>query len=125
MKITLRELHWTGRPTIDKLGEQKPKSAKLAYKLSRIVAAARPELDLMETAERDLLLKYGTLVDPENGRWNITPETSPEFEEQWNGLHSTEIELWGDPIKIDSLDGDLDLTVNDYSKLGWLFTDED
>ena len=110
---------------IEKLGEQKPSSAKLAYRLSRIVTSMRSEHDLLNKAQLDLLKTHGSLIDPDKGTWELEAEKRESFETEWRALLETEIEIWGDPIKVDDLDGHLALTVDDYTRLEWLFSDTD
>jgi hypothetical protein len=130
IKLTLKQIHESTRtvngfgPAIDNLAEQKPKTAKLAYKLSRIVESVRSEHERLLKTQSTLLQEYGTLIDPATGQWAIADEKGPEFNEQWGGVLEQEVEVWGDPIKIDSLNDELTLTVDDYARLGWLFTDE-
>jgi hypothetical protein len=131
IKLTLKQIHESTRavngfgPALESLAEQKPKTAKLAYRLSRIVEGIRSESERLSKTQATLLQEYGTLIDPETGQWAIATEKNEEFNEQWNGVLEQEVEVWGDPIKIDSLNDELTLTVNDYSRLGWLFTDSD
>jgi len=120
MKITLKNLH-EGIGAINELAEQKPGSAKLAYKLSRIVSSARAEYELLNKAQLELLQKHGTLVDQQTGQWAVDWDKRAEFEVEWQGLLENEIEIWGDPIKVDDLDGQLTLSIDDYARLQWLF----
>ena len=120
MKITLKDLH-EGIGAINELAEQKPSSAKMAYKLSRVVSSARAEYELLNKAQLDLLQKHGTLTDPQTGQWAVDWEKRAEFEVEWQGLLETEVEVWGDPIRIDDVDGQLSLSVDDYARLKWLF----
>jgi hypothetical protein len=124
MKITLKQLH-VGMPVLSELAEVKPKSAKLAYRLSRIITSARSEHELLQKAQLDLLQKNGTLTDPEKGQWDVPLENRPDFEVEWSSLLETEIEVWGDPLDVNTLDGELPLSVDDYTRLEWLFNDSD
>jgi hypothetical protein len=123
MKISLKALHESGT-ALTSLAEQKPKTAKLAYKLSRVVSSARSESELLAKTQLDLLQKFGKLSEPEAGRWTVEPERRVEFDQQWADLLETEVEVWGDPIKIDTLDGELNLSIDDYARLQWLFNDD-
>lgn len=123
IKLTLKQVH-ESTAAMTSLGAQKPRTAKLAYKLSRIVDSMRSESERLVKTQATLLQEYGTLIDPETGQWAIATERNEEFNEQWQGVLEQEVEVWGDPIKIDSLDGELSLSVDDYSRLGWLFSDD-
>jgi len=107
------------------LGDAKPKSPKLAYKLGRIVKFARDEAGTLADAQTKLLELHGTPVDGMPGQFEIPAENRAAFNAGWKDLLSTEIEWWGDPIDVGTVDGDLALSVADYAALGWLFTDSD
>jgi hypothetical protein len=122
MKITLGELHQS-TPAFDSLATQKPQSAKVGYKLGRIVKSARDEVATLATAQNALLEKYGTPINGSGGQYEVPPENRKEFAATWNDLLTTEVEVWGDPFELSEIDGQLNLSIDEFARLGWLFRD--
>jgi hypothetical protein len=123
LKLTLNDLN-NSIAAINALADAKPKSAKVAYKLGRIVKSARDEAQLLADSQTKLLEEHGNPVADQPGQWQIDPDTRTEFNTAWSDLLTAETTVWGDPFPLSEIEGQLDLTVDQYSRLWWLFVDD-
>jgi hypothetical protein len=124
MTITLAQLH-TSMVLLNKMFEAKldRETAKTAFRLSRTIKSARDEAQLLSEAQLKLLQDNGTPVNGNDGQWEIEELKREEFASAWNGLLTTEVELWGKKFEAEELDGlfkRLEFTVAEIGRLEWM-----
>lgn len=121
MKITLKQLDasWASLQHVAQLSL----SAKVSYRLSRILASAESEYKVMRKAVDDLFRKYD--AEEKDGRLIITDaEKVAAFQPELDGLMAETVNLWGEPIKIEML-GDAEVSPAVLMPLlDWLIEDE-
>jgi hypothetical protein len=119
MKITLKQLN-ESFASLGKFANDESLTIKQRYWLSRIAGAAESEMTRLEKARVEAVKKYGEAKD---GNWNVTPARMPEFEAEMNEALAAEIDLPGDPIKLDALSEAVKLTALDLTRLSWLIVE--
>lgn len=85
--------------------------AKVAWSISRLLRSAESEIQSFNDTRMDLLRKYGEkdengeLVTDERGNCRVPQEQLGQFNVELNELAQTEVEINGNKIPIDQLDG--------------------
>ena len=120
--ITLGELQ-ASVPALQQLATEKF-TAKVAYRLSRILKSAESEMTSLKTAHFDLVKKLGVKVEGEGDQWRVLPENLEKFNEEMAGLLSEAAHVWGDPQDI-SLLGEVELEPRLLAALDWLIIDSE
>ena len=82
----------------------------LAFKIARLARELNKEMDTFNEQRRKLLEKYcvrdedGNLKQLENGNVQVIPEKISEFNEEFNSLLATEVEINADKLPMDQID---------------------
>lgn len=118
MKLTLKQLR-ESYAVLENVATQKPKSAKLGYRLGRILRSAQSEMEGLHKAHIELLEAYGAEKNGE-GVLQCPKASLVDFNPAFDELLTTEIELWGEPLTVDEIDGQLELSGIEYAILDWL-----
>lgn len=102
MQITLEKL-FLAQSGLTKLLSQ-DLSVAMAFRLSRLLKAAKPELDSLEESRIKLVRQYGVEVVSE-GKTNIQvpPDKMPQFTEELQKLTSVQINLDFEPISLQDI----------------------
>ena len=115
--------------TLQKLA-QKDFKAKLAWTIARLLKAADAEIQGFQETRMELIKKYGEkdengeLITDENGNCKISPETTSNFNVEFNDLINSEIEINANKIRIELLE-DVDFTPSEMAILEpFIETDE-
>lgn len=116
MKITLKQLT-ESFASLGKFASDEALSIKQKYWLSRIAGAAEKEMQSFERVRLVLVKKYG---DEKGDMWTVPPANLESFQAEFDDLLTAEIELPGDPIKLDTLPEAIKLTALDMTRLEWL-----
>lgn len=94
---------------------------KLAYKLSKIVRAAKTENDALSDSLIELMAKCGF----KQGESNVPIEAIEEFNRQSKKfMTATTCDLWGDPIQYSEIAELVNLSPLDLAELDWLIVDD-
>lgn len=94
---------------------------RMAYKISKIIKAVNNELTTFDEFRNKLLNKYGT--DAGEGKFSISAENVPLFQEDIKSLLETEVTLEFNRITLDDL-GSIKLSSRDLSTLDYLIVEE-
>lgn len=100
----------------------KPLKAKSAYATARILKAADQEMTSFNDTRMELVRKYGIkdenneLILDENGNAQIDLEHRNAFNEEFNELLQSSIEINANKIRLDDL-GDIDFTPSEMAQL--------
>lgn len=116
MKITLKQLT-ESFASLGKFANDEALSIKQKYWLSRIAGAAEKEMQSFEKVRLELVKKHG---DEKGDMWTVPPANLESFQAEFDDLLTAEIELPGDPIKLDTLPEAIKLTALDLVRLEWL-----
>ena len=116
MKVSLGEVYMS-TAVMNKLIEA-PLSAKLSFRLARVMREMNDALKTLEEERTKLIKKFGK--DNGDGSIAVTEENKNLFLEEFNTLLDEEIETSWDKIEPEVL-GDTPLSVADVSKIGFLF----
>src|SRR5262252_1701243 len=120
MQITLWQLNESYQALVRLAQGEFPKSQhKLAYRLSKVMKAAKSELEAATESMNDLMRKCGF----EPGAQDVAPAKLLDYQIQFKDfMTGTTCDLPGDPIQLDDL-GDLSVTAFDLALLDWLIQD--
>ena len=116
MKITLKQLT-ESFASLGKFANDEALSIKQKYWLSRIAGAAEKEMQAFEKHRLELVKKHG---DERDGQWTVPPAKMTAFQAEFDDLLTAEVDLPGDPIKLDTLPEAIKLTALDLTRLEWL-----
>jgi len=116
MKITLKQLNESFAP-LGKFANDEALTVKQKYWLSRIAGAAEKEMQTLEKHRTDLVKKHG---DEKDGNWTVPAAKMAAFQAEFDDLLTAEVDLPGDPIKLDTLPEAIKLTALDLTRLEWL-----
>ena len=119
MKVKLGQI-FAANPILGKLVEQQL-PIRVAYRLTRLITRLNEEYYALDSQRIKLLEEYGTPVDGVEGQFQFTPENQAKFQEQFNELLSEDVELDWQPISIDDLGRQTNLSVKELSSIGFLF----
>tara|TARA_Y100001963_G_scaffold160166_1_gene268533 strand:+ start:3964 stop:4380 length:417 start_codon:yes stop_codon:yes gene_type:complete len=119
MKVKLGQIY-AANPILGKLVEQQL-PIRVAYRLTRLITKLNDEYDALDTSRIKLLEEYGTPVDGVEGQFQFTPENQVSFQEEFNNLLSEDVDLDWQPISIDDLGRQTNLSVKELSSIGFLF----
>lgn len=120
IKVQLKDL-LNSTEALQKLSRQNLK-ARLAFQVARMLKAAEKEITDFNEVRTNLIKKYsevdenGELIPDENGNIKISKENISAFNNEFNDLISSEIEIPTEPIKLDSLE-DLTFTAAEMAVL--------
>ena len=120
IKVQLKDL-LNSTEALQKLSRQNLK-ARLAFQVARMLKAAEKEITDFNEVRTNLIKKYsevdenGELIPDENGNIKISKENINVFNNEFNDLISSEIEIPTEPIKLDSLE-DLTFTAAEMAVL--------
>lgn len=120
IKVQLKDL-LNSTEALQKLSRQNLK-ARLAFQVARMLKAAEKEITDFNEVRTNLIKKYsevnenGELIPDENGNIKISKENINAFNNEFNDLISSEIEIPTEPIKLDSLE-DLTFTAAEMAVL--------
>ena len=98
----------------------------LAFKIARLARELNKEMDTFNEQRRKLLEKYcvrdedGNLKQLENGNVQVIPEKIPEFNEEFNSLLATEVEINADKLPMDQIDN-FDITPQQMLNIEMFF----
>lgn len=121
MQITLSELKSIETP-LSKLMEQKL-PLKTSFKLSKVLKQIANELQALEEARQKLIRQYGE-VEEETQSITIKDEAKLlQFQKEFSDFLKEEVELAFEPISIDLLGEDCNLSVSEVTLLSVLFED--
>lgn len=121
MQISLFELKTLEEP-LSRLINQRL-SVKVSYRLSKMLKKISSELQALEEHRQTLIKEYGTLSEDGQSISITDPEKLKEFQTQFKELLDEEITLDYQPLSIESIGDDIDLSVQDVAALSVLFTD--
>ncbi len=119
IKVTLAELKGMEAP-LTKLLEQKL-PIKCSYKLSKILKLISKELGELEDSRQTLIRNYGEVA--EDSITITDPAKLQAFNQEFGDLLKEEIELVCEPIGVDTLGDNTELTVAEVTVLSVLFED--
>ena len=95
---------------------------KLTYKLSRIVKAAKAEIEDLADSQIDLMAKCGF----RQGEQNVDIEKIDDFNRQSKKfMKATTCEIWGDPFTYDELHELVSISALDLADLHWLIIESE
>lgn len=100
------------KDALQKLAEQ-PLPVKQSYRLSKIIKAVKPELEVFESERIKICEKFGTLNESKNS-YNITDEES--FKKEYEELVSQPVELDFKPLNLLECDN-IKITAHDCELL--------
>ena len=98
----------------------------LAFKIARLARELNKEMDTFNEQRRKLLEKYcvrdedGNLKQLENGNVQVIPEKISEFNEEFNSLLATEVEINADKLPMDQIDN-FDITPQQMLNIEMFF----
>ena len=116
--FTLAELKGMETPLTKLLEQEIP--VKSSFKLSKVLRDISKELSVLEDSRQNLIRQYGEVQ--ENGSTTITdPENLASFQSEFGDLLNEEVTFEYDPISIDLLGDNLNLTVAEVTVLSGLF----
>ena len=98
----------------------------LAFKIARLARELNKEMDTFNEQRRKILEKYcvrdedGNLKQLENGNVQVIPEKIPEFNEEFNSLLATEVEINADKLPMDQIDN-FDITPQQMLNIEMFF----
>ena len=113
IRVNLNEI-LNASDTFSKIMEQSFKGS-LAFKIARLARELNKEVETFNAERQKLLDKYCVKTDDgnfdidENGNIKLKSETIQEFNEEFNALLETEVEINADKLPMDKID-DFDLT---------------
>ena len=119
MKVKLGQIY-AANPILGKLVEQQL-PIRVAYRLTRLITKLNEEYDALDQSRIKLLEEYGTPVDGVEGQFQFSPENQVTFQDEFNALLSEDVELDWQPISIDDLGRQTNLSVKELSSIGFLF----
>lgn len=119
MRITLRQLR-DGFESLGKFAQDDALTIKQRYWLSRIAGAAESEMQRLEKARVNAIKKYG---EEKDGAVSVPPEKMDAFNAEMEEALASEIDLPGDPIRLDTLPEAIKLTALDMTRLNWLIVE--
>ena len=119
MKITLGQLN-DSIQILNRLKDERVSSAKLGYRLGKLYRSAQAEFKEFVDVHMALLREYGTPHEGNESQWDIPEEKLAEFNKKWTELLSVEVEVWGNPFKVEEVEGQLELTPAEFAILEWL-----
>lgn len=123
MKIRLRELR-ESYGALERVCAQRPKSAKLAYRLGRVLRSLRPEMGALNEAHIGLIKQFGG-VENGDGQLHVPIDRLAEFNPAFDELLTATVEAWGEPLTLEEIDGQLELSGIDFMLLAWLIVDDE
>jgi hypothetical protein len=121
MRITLRQLD-SGYGALRRIGDEKIKNVKLAYRIGRVLESATSEIKILAKTHEQLQETYWTKTD-DGYIAPADPVKKKDYETAWDDLLTQETDVWGDPIKLDDLDGEFNVSPTEMAVLLWLFTE--
>ena len=121
MQITLYELKNLEEPLSRLINQRLP--IKVAYRLSKMLTKVTKELSTLETHRQALIKEFGDVSEDGQSIAITDPEKLKLFQEQFMELLQENIELNYEPVSIQLISDDVDLTVQDIALLSPLFTD--
>lgn len=98
----------------------------LAFKIARLARELNKEMDTFNEQRRKILEKYcvrdedGNLKQLENGNVQVIPEKISEFNEEFNSLLTTEVEINADKLPMDQIDN-FDITPQQMLNIEMFF----
>ena len=113
MEITLRELVESEQALANLAQSRQP--VKTAYRISRLLRLAEPELKAFYEARRTLLERFGTAQ--ENGQYRIEPGKIAAFEKELSALLDEKITFEVAPVSIEDLQGEI--SASDLVAMEW------
>lgn len=108
IKISLNDI-LSSSETFNTIMQQSFKGS-LAFKIARLARELSKEMETFNAEREKILRKYcvkdedGNLKTNDNGTVQIPPEKISEFNEEFNSLLATEVEINADKLPMDSLD---------------------
>ena len=122
MKITLWELNESYQALVRLASQSLPKECQAqAWKLKRVMAGAKREIEDLSDSINDLMDKCGVVRnDPSNDLAKLEDfnRQSKQF------MKSTEVELWGEPFKWSELRDRVSISPLDLADLDWLIIED-
>jgi hypothetical protein len=79
----------------------------------------KEENRLLEESRFKLLKEYDLDPTAPAEVWNLTKEVDRELGTKWTELLSVQVEIWGDEMSLDELEG-MELSAADLETLTWL-----
>jgi hypothetical protein len=114
MKVKLIDIY-SSVSSLNKLMEQ-PLSAKISFKLMKLLNAINDEVKLIEEQRMKLVKKYA-----EDGI-TVSDSKRDEFLKEFSEFLNEEVDMAWEPISIETL-GDLQLSVAELTRVQYLFTE--
>ena len=108
IKVNLNDII-NATETLQKIMQQ-PFKGSLAFKIARLARELNKEMETFNEQRRKILEEYcikdenGNLKQLENGNVQIIPEKINEFNNEFNSLLSTEVEINADKLPVDNID---------------------
>jgi len=119
VKVKLFEVY-NSVPVMNKVLETSV-SASLAYHLTKLLKTLNEEMKTIEEQRIKLVEKYGEKNDKEESLV-VSEENKAKFMSEFSDLLNSEIELSWEQLSVEKMEG-LQLTVNDMSRIQFLFKD--
>jgi len=118
MKVSLWQLNAGYQALLRLAQNQLPKEHhKLTYKLSKIVKAAKVEIEALGDSQLDLMAKCGL----HQGEQNADIEKVEDFNRQSKRfMRETVCDIWGDPFTYAELRELVSISALDLADLDWL-----
>lgn len=123
MKINLWQLN-TSYDALTRLASQAlPKEQhKLTYKLARVMKSAKGEIEDLSETLNELMKKCGFV----RGQAAIDPQMANDYNRESKAfMKATEVEIWGDPIKLAEIQDHVSISPLDLADLSWLIVEEE
>lgn len=105
---------------------QQPFKGSLAFKIARLVRELEKEMQTFNTERQKLLTRYcvkdenNELITAENGTVQIIPDKVDAFNEEFDSLLNTELEINADKLPINAID-DFELTPQEMLNIEVFF----
>ena len=119
MKVKLIDIY-NSVPVMNKVLETSL-SASLAFQLTKLLKTLNEEMKSIEDQRVKLVEKFGT-KQSETDTLMVSDENKEKFMGEFSELLNTSIDLAWEPLSVSKVEG-LQLTVNDMSRVDFLFKD--
>lgn len=125
MQVTVGQIYdATAAGVLGQLNAKKYTSARIGYRMGKLIKAALAEFEDAEASRMKILNEFGTLPDGAQEWTFATPEARSNFEAQWSDVRACVIDLPGTAFNLDEIDGQLELSAGEFALLDWLVVDE-
>jgi hypothetical protein len=120
MKLRLLDIKNLEVPLSNLINQRLP--LKTSFKLSKVIKEISDNLQLVEEQRQKLIKEYGELNEEDQSITITDPEKLATFQNEYNEFLKDEIDLNYEPISIEELGPDVNLTLSEVTTISILFT---